>query len=480
MKDYLAIIRKLDFVDLFKYGHFTISYAVPFDGNVSEHANDEELFDALTSRMNMYEYSFEYLIVHFIGGEYEGEYISIDIRNVCGVYTFDMEAKKEMSISFDSRIQLYVSPWAEKFKKLQQKLSIKQCMRGVDNLWTIFGLPEEDRIKCEEIVTPEAVREVFRELYLYERPFGDLPIWTYLLRYERHSFYPKDMIGFFCDFIHVYCNYTKKQELNGEIAESTQLYPQLIACKKPQFQDLYQIVESSALSQLTEQASGCRFSIAAPLFLYLKSHFSDGLQHKPDEKFISYSKKIGGFEFSIAVYLLGIALGYDKTYDAFYETAELQFFKKKSVTEAPSEKKGGLEDAASTFPQTNETNAGIKNESSADTQESTIGKESNSTQLSVQDDKPKNPPVCVQEDLFGGEYDSDEDHKSPIMWMKKKTKGKGKVDVRPVFNDEEQYKLSEQGYEPIDRFTANIKETIASWGYNPEIEKMRKTKNKKK
>ena len=154
MKDYLAIIRKLDFVDLFKYGHFTISYAVPFDGNVSEHANEEELFDALTSRMNMYEYSFEYLIVHFIGGEYEGEYISIDIRNVCGVYTFDMEAKKEMSISFDSRIQLYVSPWAEKFKKLQQKLSIKQCMRGVDNLWTIFGLPEEDRIKCEVIVTP--------------------------------------------------------------------------------------------------------------------------------------------------------------------------------------------------------------------------------------------------------------------------------------------------------------------------------------
>ena len=110
MKDYLAIIRKLDFIDLFKYGHFTLSYAVPFDGNISAHADDMDLFDMLTSRMNMYEYSFEYLIIHFNADDYNDQYISIDIRNVCALYTFDQEAKKEMSISFDPRIQLHVSP----------------------------------------------------------------------------------------------------------------------------------------------------------------------------------------------------------------------------------------------------------------------------------------------------------------------------------------------------------------------------------
>lgn len=115
MKDYLAIIRKVDFIDLFKYGHFSISYAVPFDGDMSLHANDMELFNRLTSKMNMYEYSFEYLVIHFKAKDNNEQYISIDIRNVCALYTFDQEAKKEMSISFDSRIQLHISPWTDKF-----------------------------------------------------------------------------------------------------------------------------------------------------------------------------------------------------------------------------------------------------------------------------------------------------------------------------------------------------------------------------
>jgi hypothetical protein len=219
MKDFLAIIRKLDFIDLFKYGHFSISYAVPFDGNISAHADDMELFDMLTSRMNMYEYSFEYLIIHFNADDYNDQYISIDIRNVCALYTFDQEAKKEMSISFDPRIQLHVSPWADKFDKLQRNLSIKQSQRGIDNLWTIFDLRTEDLDKCREIITPSITQEVFRELYNYERPSGDQSIWTYLLRYERHSFYPKGMIGYFCDFIHVFCNITINCNLNKTVSK---------------------------------------------------------------------------------------------------------------------------------------------------------------------------------------------------------------------------------------------------------------------
>ena len=178
MKDYLAIIRKLDFIDLFKYGHFTLSYAVPFDGDISAHADDMDLFDMLTSRMNMYEYSFEYLIIHFNADDYNDQYISIDIRNVCALYTFDQEAKKEMSISFDPRIQLHVSPWADKFDKLQRNLSIKQSQRGIDNLWTIFDLPTEDLFKCREIIKPSITQEVFREFYNNERPSGDQSIWT--------------------------------------------------------------------------------------------------------------------------------------------------------------------------------------------------------------------------------------------------------------------------------------------------------------
>lgn len=36
--DYLAIIRKADFVDLFKYGKLNVYSAIDFDGNIKAHA----------------------------------------------------------------------------------------------------------------------------------------------------------------------------------------------------------------------------------------------------------------------------------------------------------------------------------------------------------------------------------------------------------------------------------------------------------
>lgn len=418
MKDYLAIIRKLDFVDLFKYGQLGINYAVVFDGHIYDHAEDDELFDALTSRMNMYEYSFEYMIIHFQSAEEDNaQYKLIDIRNVQGIYTFDLDAKKEMSISFDARIQLQESPWAEKFKKLQRKLNIKQCARGVDNLWSIFGLTEEERRRCEKLITSDTVQEAFRELYAHERPFGELSIWTYLLRYERHSFYPKGMLGYFCDFIHVFCNYSKKVELSGEVAESTKVYPLLMACKNPQFAPLYEIIKDSPLSDLTEQESGCRFALAAPLFLYLKAEFAEGMEHKPSEDIISYSKQIGGFECAVAVYLLGLILGYDKTYDAFYEVAELPFFKKKIETPLPT------------------------------------------------------VPLCSPKGDGNGEY------RIPLAWMRK---GNGKkTDVRPIYKEEERNELCKLGYKQVEQFNNTVKEKIASQNYNPEEEKKRFAKKRK-
>ena len=56
--DYLAIIRKADFVDLFKYGKLNVYSAINFDGNIKAHANDDDLFEKLTKSMNLFEYSF--------------------------------------------------------------------------------------------------------------------------------------------------------------------------------------------------------------------------------------------------------------------------------------------------------------------------------------------------------------------------------------------------------------------------------------
>ena len=321
--DYLAIIRKADFVDLFKYGKLNVYSAIDFDGNIKAHANDDDLFEKLTKSMNLFEYSFEYMVIHFVsdnGNEYP---YPINIEDVRGLYTFDEEAKKEMNVSFDSRIRLHVSPWSEKFKTLHNNRLISQSKRGIDNLWAIFDLSETDRKKCESIITDNIVSEVFDELFSYKRPAGEQSIWTYLLRYERHSFYSKNTKGYFCDYIHVACNWLKKMELQEDVAETTGLYSQIINCSKEDFASLSNIAVSSNLSSLTDEDAGCKFAIAAPLFLFMKDKFSDGF--RIDSKFINYAKKFE-LECSVAVYLLGLTLGYDRTYDAYYDFIKLPIF----------------------------------------------------------------------------------------------------------------------------------------------------------
>ena len=227
MVQYLSIIRKSDFIDLFKYGHLFIHHSLPFFGKLDEYNDNKDFFDFLTSKMNLFEYSFEYLVLHFQTEENKDFSFEVQMHEVIDIYAFNSEAKKEMSISFDPRIQIYVSPWAKWFDELQKKLFINQSLRGIDNLWKVFGLNEKDKAVCRTIIKDDIISEAFRQLYANERPTGEQSLWTYLLRYERHSLYPRDMKGFFCDFIHVVCNWKSKREEDGDIAENTDVYQHL-------------------------------------------------------------------------------------------------------------------------------------------------------------------------------------------------------------------------------------------------------------
>ena len=337
--DYLAIIRKADFVDLFKYGRLNVYSAINFDGNIKAHANDNYLFEKLTKNMNLFEYSFEYMIIHFISDNGNEQPCSVCIENVKGLYTFNEEAKKEMSISFDSRIKLHVSPWSEKFKTLHNNRLMSQSKRGIDNLWAIFGLSETDRKICESIITDDIVFEVFDELFSYKRPTGEQSIWTYLLRYERHSFYPKNTKGYFCDYIHVACNWMAKKEMQNDVAIETTLYNLIKESPATDFKPLSQIAINSNLPSRTDEVAKCQFAVAAPLFLLLKDKFGSGFSI--DFKTINYAKTFG-FECSVAVYLLGLTLGYDKTYDAYYDFIKLPIFEKQQQTINETGEQGDL------------------------------------------------------------------------------------------------------------------------------------------
>lgn len=427
--NYLAIIRKADFIDLFKYGKLNVFSSICFDGDVEAHADDDDLFGQLTRSMNLFEYSFEYMVMHFISDDGNEHPCSVSIENVRRLYTFDEEAKKEMSVSFDSRIRLHVSPWNEKFKTLHNNRLISQSKRGIDNLWAMFDLPETDRKKCESIITEDIVSEVFDELFSYRRPVGEQSIWTYLLRYDRHSYYPKNTKGYFCDYINVVCNWIAKEEKQGEDVEKAEIYAKIIDCAEDKFVLLSDMALSSPLPSRTDEGAGCKFAIAAPLFLLMKDKFRDGFYM--DSKFVKYAKEFG-FEGSVAVYLLGLTLGYDKTYSAYYEFIKLRIFETSdSAVEIGSLNKSDLMHHA---------------------------------------------PIAKQGMLFPTEsnVNSGNDKRRPIAWLYKR-----KCVYYPAFDEEEIRRLKGEGLKILKSLSDQAKGEILKQGYEiPSMEEIKQIRKK--
>lgn len=448
--NYLAIIRKADFVDLFKYGKLNVYSAINFDGNIKAHANDNDLFEKLTKNMNLFEYSFEYMVIHFTSDIVNEYPCTVSIENVKGLYTFDEEAKKEMSISFDSRIKLHVSPWSEKFKVLYRNRLMSQSKRGIDNLWVIFGLSETDRKRCESIITDDIISEVFDELFSYKRPTGEQSIWTYLLRYERHSFYPNTMKGYFCDYIHVACNWLKKKEHPEDVAINTKLYSQIINFQKDDFTSLSNIALSSNLSSSTDESAKCKFAITAPLFLFMKNKFSNGFTI--EHEIIEHAKKFE-FECSVAIYLLGLTLGYDKTYDAYYDFVKLPIFGLQAINQ---------EDNKLDYAQKSEEEGTHSKNKNDNTEEDLSSKNIiDSKDISTNTDSQTAEQFSsVQQ---GQLFSIGNVKKQPIAWLKLKNKNNNKLE--PAFNNEDVLSLKNKGYKIIKRFKKEEKSYIISQGY---------------
>ena len=113
--DYLAIINRTDFTNLYKFGHLFIHNLVPFDGNIQEHAEDKHLFETVTSKMDTYEYASEYLLVHISRPVFCGSKADIYVTDLVALYALNQEAKDNLSLSLDPRIKLEVSIWSAMF-----------------------------------------------------------------------------------------------------------------------------------------------------------------------------------------------------------------------------------------------------------------------------------------------------------------------------------------------------------------------------
>ncbi len=334
MTNYLALIRKADFTDLFKYGKFHINndMKTDFSCSVEELPSHPEVFFNLTRFANSFDSAFAYLIIHYVKNSTKGLANDVYIEEVQNIYPLDFESKEAFAMSFDERIRIENPIWPDSVWNLQKQQQFNDCLKGAANLRAILGFSNSDQ-KCREIISDDIVREVVNELYEGNRPSGELPIWVYLLRYERHSYYPQSTLGYFMDMVNVVCNRMGMSEVEEDNIKHTQIFMLLDSLRKKsemQFQKIYQYLADNPRAQgffnkIGEYESRVEFSKVATLFLILRNRYKEDFFY--EKEFVEYCKSFG-FEFELAAYLLGIVLGHEHTYDCMYDMLPLSIFKK--------------------------------------------------------------------------------------------------------------------------------------------------------
>lgn len=350
MANYLALIRKADFVDLYKYGsiHINKDMTRQFSCKVEELPNRKPIFDDLLYFANAFDSTFTYLFIHYESNL--GRVNDVNIADVRGLYPLDKEAKTELSLSLDPRIKINEPLWPDAVFNLQKRQTIQDCKNGISNIWKIYNI--SDSLECvNNIINDSVIEEVVNELYENRRPSGELPIWIYIMRYERHAFYPNNTLGAFMDTVNAIFNFSQRREVDSSEIESTQIMQFFQQCSSNMsFNDviekLYTQEDSGILNfiRLTKSiVADIDLIKIATLFFVYRNHYKDEFKY---EKNWNQSENMG-MEFSIACYMLGCILGHEHTYDCLYEHLPLAIFKVKeanSILKNPIVKESILEE----------------------------------------------------------------------------------------------------------------------------------------
>ncbi len=430
MKHYLTIIRKSEFTDLFKFGdQFINSDAVAeFDGNIVGLQDNEELRDKLFSKVNPFDYSFTLVIIHFQS--------SLDIPNkvniedVLHIYPLDHEAKREIEISFDTRIHIESPIWNKQVHNLQEHFLYENSKKGARNVWRSLHL-EQNIDDVSSILTDSDIKELAHEAFCDLRPEGTLSFWVYLLRYERHGFFPKSSLGYFYDLVNIFVNFKSKKEQDPEIIETTGIYGLLEHLEVERVSEIFEyLYEQQIGKNFIEQVNDCssipNVSKIAILFLILKENFKDGLKlDSATNKILDYAKDLYPQEFIYAVYLIGIYLGHDHTFECMYEQLPLPIFKEKAcVIDSPQ----------------SAINKDVSAPSSADS--------NNIQERPISKDNSHKP--SIEPTLFDHDEAFNEEASAKVFPIKMRKKGKGGK-ARTVKTEKEYNNLIQQGYVEVKK-----------------------------
>lgn len=330
--NYIILLKKSDVIDLYKFGYiYAYTPTLSFDGDMDTLTKDTKKANALFKNANPFEYSIEYYLVQLKSDKKLSKKVSID--KVVNIYALDNDSFR-VGLSLDPPIRLKEPFWQEAYDKFQINLFINNAKEGIGNLFEALSVTFD--VKRKGFITNKDIQTIFSLSYHGERPNGKLSIWTYLLMYERHHNYPKDMRGFFLDALHAYANFIQGKEIDAPVSKS-HLGSQLMQLNETSsFKEILSVIESNKSVSSVNKVFKDYFCVAA-LFQKLKKDFEDGMVYgksyygKPLSELYNTLKPFGEENVKLSLYLLGLTLGWDNTYKYIYQLHSLPFLSKQDI-----------------------------------------------------------------------------------------------------------------------------------------------------
>lgn len=346
--NYLALIRKQDFIDLYKYGYFYINGDIKseFAGDIESVKNKTDVRVKLLRCANAFDNAFTYLIIHYEKHEFESSN-RVYIEEVKGVYPLDAASKPELE-TINKKILIKNPLWPDAVSELQKHIDFEDSKKGAQNIWKLFDLKTNIK-KYEEIVTDDILKEFIRINDVNQRPSGKGNLWLYLMCYQRHEFYPIDKLGYYFDVTHIlYSSATGYEVQNFENTKHYNFLNSLIENGPKESMEIYERIKSSytldpdkvGFNDLLEYMNnncvqGFDFYIVACLYLAFMHKYRNGMVVEPkffDDGLVRCKKQYGK-NFELACYLLGLTLGHTRTYDCLYQYIGLAIHKSKEQLE---------------------------------------------------------------------------------------------------------------------------------------------------
>lgn len=331
MKTFLSLITRDEFSALYKFGSIDLSTKI-----LREVAEAKDIyniaFELLKRSVCLVEYPQEYIYVLIQKNTEQENNGIVRILDIVALIPLTEQAKYSYEELFDKAICFQHPLFAQKFEEYYTDIYLKRDrIEGIKALRSICGLSADDldSIFIDQIF--DGVRFRQQGTKYFNIPRDKRSPFSMLIAYDRYQEYSKQGIGYFYDVVDM-CYYLVSPDNIGDRDESIidQEVAEILGNRQGKIDGICKDIENDSTGngkKVCDEVAKQFGSFYLPV-LYLS--FKDMIRGKNeiDATIIDNLKKYQKEEemYDKITYLLGGFFGYEKIYECYYKSLNLNIF----------------------------------------------------------------------------------------------------------------------------------------------------------